>query len=35
MRQISLPVTKYPTETKARIALQEQLLKINGAEAAS
>jgi integrase len=33
LRQITLSVTQYPTETKARIALQDQLLKINGAEA--
>lgn len=33
MRQMTLSATKYPTETKARVALQEQLLRINGAEA--
>lgn len=32
IRQITLSATQYPTETKARIALQAQLLKINGAE---
>jgi len=32
-RQITLSATKYPTETKALVALQEQLLKMNGAEA--
>ena len=32
-RQITLSVLQYPTETKARIALQSQLLKINGSEA--
>jgi integrase len=33
MRQITLSTTEYPTERKARIALQAQLLKINGPEA--
>ncbi len=33
MRQITLSVTEYPTEKKARVALQEQLLRMNGAEA--
>ena len=33
MRQLTLSATKYPTETKARVALQEQLLRMNGAEA--
>jgi hypothetical protein len=33
MRQITLSVLKYPTESKARVALQSQLLKMNGAEA--
>jgi integrase len=32
MRQITLSVTQFPTAKKARIALQAQLLKINGAE---
>ncbi len=32
-RQISLSVTQYPTEKKARVALQAQLLTINGPEA--
>jgi hypothetical protein len=32
MRQITLSVTQYPTEKKARVALQAQLLEINGAE---
>jgi integrase len=31
-RQITLSVLEYPTETKARVALQEQLLRMNGAE---
>ena len=31
-RQITLSTTQYPTEKKARVALQAQLLKINGAE---
>jgi len=30
MRQITLSTTQYPTENKARLALQAQLLKING-----
>jgi integrase len=33
MRQITLSVTQYPTETKARVALQEHLLRLNGADA--
>ena len=33
IRQITLSATQYPTETKARLALQAQLLKINGPEA--
>jgi len=33
MRQITLLATEYPTERQARIALQEQLLRMNGAEA--
>jgi integrase len=33
MRQITLTVHEYPTETKARVALQEQLLRQNGPEA--
>jgi integrase len=33
MRQLTLSITQYPTETKARVALQEQLLRLNGAEA--
>jgi integrase len=33
MRQITLSTTEYPTERKARIALQAQLLKIHGPEA--
>ena len=33
MRQMTLSTTEYPTETKARVALQEQLLRMNGAEA--
>jgi len=33
IRQVTLSTTEYPTETKARVALQEQLLRINGAEA--
>lgn len=32
MRQITLSTLEYPTETKARIALQEQMLRINGAD---
>jgi integrase len=32
-RQIMLTVTQYPTEKKVRVALQAQLLKINGPEA--
>lgn len=32
-RQMTLSVTERPTERKARIALQAQLLKINGADA--
>lgn len=32
-RQITLSATQYPTETKALVALQEQLLRMNGAEA--
>jgi len=31
-RQITLSTTQYPTEKKAHVALQAQLLKINGAE---
>jgi integrase len=31
-RQITLSVMQYPTEKKARVALQEQLLRMNGAE---
>jgi integrase len=31
-RQITLSATQYPTEKKARVALQSQLLQINGAE---
>jgi len=33
MRQLTLSVTQYPTEKKARVALQEQLLRMNGADA--
>ena len=33
MRQITLSVSQYPTEKKARVALQEQILRINGADA--
>ncbi len=33
MRQITLSGMQYPTETKARVALQEQLLQLNGADA--
>jgi integrase len=33
MRQITLSAVDYKTETKARVALQEQLLRLNGAEA--
>jgi integrase len=33
MRQITLSITQYPTETKARVALQEHLLRLNGADA--
>jgi hypothetical protein len=33
IRQMTLSTTEYPTETKARIALQEQLLRMNGADA--
>ena len=33
MRQITLSTTEYPTERKARVALQEQLLRMNGADA--
>jgi integrase len=33
MRQLTLSTKQHPTETKARIALHEQLLRINGAEA--
>jgi len=32
MRQITLSVLEYPTETKARIRLQEEVLRINGPE---
>jgi integrase len=32
MRQITLSTKKYPTETKVRVALQSQVLKINGSE---
>ncbi len=32
LRQISLSTLEYPTETKARIRLQKELLRINGAE---
>jgi hypothetical protein len=30
MRQITLSTLQYPTEAKARIRLQEDLLRING-----
>ena len=33
MRQITLSRTQYPTETKARVALQEHLLQLNRADA--
>jgi len=33
MRQITLSTTQYATETKARVALQEKLLHINGPDA--
>ena len=33
MRQITLSTTQYATETKARVALQEKLLRINGPDA--
>jgi len=33
LRQITLSTTEHPTEKKARVALQEQLLRMNGAEA--
>ena len=33
MRQFTLSVSQYPTEKKARVALQEQILRINGADA--
>jgi integrase len=33
MRQITLSGSQYPTEAKARIALQEQLLRLNGPDA--
>jgi integrase len=33
LRQITLSVTQYPTETKVRVALQEHLLRLNGADA--
>lgn len=33
MRQITLSALEYPTETKARVRLQEDLLRINGPEA--
>jgi integrase len=33
IRQITLSTTQYPTEKKARVALQEQLLRMNGADA--
>ncbi len=32
MRQISLSVLEYSTETKARLRLQEEVLKINGVD---
>ena len=32
-RQITLSTIEYPTEKKARVALQEQLLRMNGADA--
>jgi integrase len=33
MRQITLSTTEYKTETKARVALHEHLLRLNGADA--
>ena len=33
MRQMTLSTIEYPTEKKARVALQEQLLRMNGADA--
>jgi len=33
LRQVTLLVTQYPTEKKARVALQAHLLKINGPDA--
>ena len=33
MRQITLSVTQYPSETNVRVALQEHLLRLNGADA--
>ena len=33
MRQMTLSTLEYPTETAARRALQEELLRINGSEA--
>lgn len=33
MRQISLSTLEYPTETKALVRLQEELLRINGSQA--
>jgi len=33
LRQMTLSATQYPTETKARVALQEQLLRMNGPDA--
>jgi integrase len=33
MRQVTLSTTKYPTETKVRVALQERLLRMNGPDA--
>ena len=33
LRQITLSVTQYPTEKNARVALQEQLLRMNGPDA--
>ena len=32
IRQITLSILEYPTETKARIRLQEEVLRINGPE---
>ena len=32
MRQITLSILEYPTESKARIRLQEEVLRINGPE---